>query len=129
MLKKLTKSILLIILFTQSAIAENWVEGAIYSAPYESGYTIVKVLKLDTGGVHLRLYSNLYPNRPNQVDEAKLFMAGVGQDKNVPLSMGHLPISHQSAATWRMEFIQQSVVTKEELEGYYMWKEAEGGYF
>lgn len=43
--------------------------------------------------------------------------------------MGQLPLSHKSFEGWHAIFVQQSRVAEGELEGYAMWKEANGGYF
>ena len=56
-------------------------------------------------------------------------MAGIDHKPDESLGMGHLPVSRQSFATWNAAFVQQSTVTPEELEGYEMWRDAEGGYF
>lgn len=106
------------------------VEGGLYSIPGEAdGYSVLKILKLDEGGVHLRLYSNQFPEPPRQIDESALYMAGMDRQKGEPLGMGHAPISKKSFATWRATFVQQSTVKADELEGYRMWLEAGGGYF
>lgn len=105
-------------------------EGAIYSMPAEKGgYAIIKILKLDDHGVHVRLYSNNFSERPRRVDESSLYLAGIDRKLGETLGMGHAPISRKSFETWKAEFVQESNVSDEELEGYNMWKEAEGGYF
>lgn len=109
---------------------EKLVEGGLYVISRKvDGYQVVKILKLDEGGVHIRLYSNVYPQPPTNVDESVLYMAGMERKPDEEMGMGHLPISHASFAGWHARFVQQSTVSKEELEGYAMWKEANGGYF
>ena len=56
------------------------------------------------------------------------FMASYDQEE-LPLGMGHVPVSHDSFHSWGMEFLQKSTVTEDELEGYQLWKESNGGYF
>jgi hypothetical protein len=129
MLKKIIISIVTFFSFVQVIAAENWIEGGIYSTPIEHGYNVLKILKVDSGGVHVRIYSNLYSERPKSIDETKLFMAGIDRDKDTPLGMGHAPISYRSFSTWGAEFVQKSKVIEEELEGYNMWLEGNGGYF
>jgi hypothetical protein len=105
-------------------------EGGIYATAGESGgYTVLKILKIDDHGVHIRLYSNVYESFPESIDESALYMAGVDRKPNEALGMGHAPISKQSFSTWGARFIQQSSVSDSELEGYKMWLEASGGYF
>lgn len=108
----------------------EWVEGGLYAVPRENGaYSVLKLLKHDAHGVHVRCYSNVHATRPASVDESTLYMAGVDKRDDEPLGMGHLPISHASFTGWGAIFIQASTVSSEELEGYEMWREAEGGYF
>ena len=105
-------------------------EGGLYYTPTENGaYSVLKILKLDEQGVHVRLYSNQFSTPPNKVDESTLFMAGVDRKPNETLGMGHAPLSKKSFEGWKATFFQQSAVKEEELEGYKMWLEAKGGYF
>jgi hypothetical protein len=105
-------------------------EGGLYYTKTENGaYSVLKILKLDEQGVHVRLYSNQFPSPPSKVDEATLFMAGVDHKPNETLGMGHAPLSKKSFEGWKATFFQQSTVKEEELEGYKMWAEAKGGYF
>jgi hypothetical protein len=128
MLKKLL--VIALGLFSISnAQAEKWVVGGIYATPNEGGYTLIKVLKVDKGGVHIRMYSNLFKEIPSTVDENKLFMAPPDNEEELPLGMGHAPISHKSFSTWGAVFIVKSTVSESELEGYKMWEDAKGGYF
>jgi hypothetical protein len=105
-------------------------EGALYTTKETDGsYGIIKVLKTDDGGVHLRVYSNRFEARPTSVRESDLYMAGMDRKAGEQLGMGHAPISWRSFRTWGAEFVQVSSVAESELEGYRMWQEAEGGYF
>ena len=105
-------------------------EGALYTTKETDGsYGIVKVLKKDDGGVHLRVYSNRFEARPTSVRESDLYMAGMDSKPGEQMGMGHAPISWRSFRTWGAEFVQASSVAESELEGYRMWQEAEGGYF
>lgn len=106
------------------------VEGGLYSTKNDNGsYSVLKILKLDDGGVHVRLYSNQFPTPPAKVDETTLYMVGVDRKSNETLGMGHAPISKRSFEGWKATFIQQSTVKDEELEGYKIWLEEKGGYF
>jgi len=105
-------------------------EGGLYHVPDDGGtYKVLKVLKVDDGGVHVRLYSNVLNSPPTHIEESTLYMAGMDRRPDEPMGMGHLPISHGSFAGWNAVFVQQSSVTDDELEGYRMWAEAKGGYF
>ena len=106
------------------------VEGGLYYTQNENAsYSVLKILKLDDQGVHVRLYSNQFSSPPTKVDESALYMAGVDHKPNETLGMGHVPLSKKSFAGWKATFFQQSTVKDEELEGYKMWLEAKGGYF
>jgi len=89
----------------------------------------MKVLKLDDGGVHVRVYSNMFAARPTTIDETTLYMVGVKRGPNEGLGIGHLPLSKSSFAGWRPTFIKAALVKEEELEGYRMWLDSKGGYF
>jgi len=105
-------------------------EGGLYHFPNEDGsYGVLKILKLDEGGVHIRQYSNKFSSAPSAVEESTLYMAGMDRKPEENLGMGHLPISKNGFAGWRATFVQQSSVNDEELEGYKMWHDAKGGYF
>lgn len=109
---------------------QDYVEGGLYSVSAENaGYAIVKFLKIDAGGVHLRMYSNTFMSRPREVDSSKLYMAGKDLKPGEQLGMGHAPISHGSFRSWNAEYIRQEPVREDELEGNRMWKEAKGGHF
>jgi hypothetical protein len=115
---------------TSPAAAGQWLEGGLYVTPQENGsFVPLKILRVDNHGVHVRIYSNVYPTPPAHIDESTLYMAGVDKLEDEPLGMGHLPISSEAFSGWGAEFVQQSSVVAEELEGYQMWLEAEGGYF
>ena len=105
-------------------------EGGIYTTPQEDGrYTVLKILKTDAQGVHIRMYSNVFAEPPTKIDETALYLAGMNRKPNEALGMGHAPISKKSFSTWGAKFVQQSSVAELELEGYNMWLEAGGGYF
>lgn len=106
------------------------VEGGLYCHPGENGgFAVLKVLKVDQYGVHVRLYSNHYDQPPIKIDESTLYMAGMDRKPDQELGAGHLPISNKSFATWGVRFVQQSTVKDDELDGYRMWLDAKGGYF
>jgi hypothetical protein len=108
----------------------NWVEGGLYYTHNDDGaYSILKILKIDDRGFHVRLYSNRFPEPPQKIDEPTLYMVGMNRKPNERLGMGHLPISKKSFVTWHATFVQQSTVSEEELEGYKVWLDAKGGYF
>jgi hypothetical protein len=117
--------------------ASDWVEGGLYATPWgHHGYAVLKILKRDEHGVHIRRYSNVYDASPLSLDESSLRLHGIealieGAEarEDAPLGVGHMPVSRGTFANSGAIFIQASTVSSEELEGYEMWREAEGGYF
>ena len=123
-------SFLLLSILLSACDGDKLVEGGLYSNRNESGtYSVLKILKLDDNGVHVRLYSNQFDKHPESLDETALHLSGINRKPNESLGMGHLPLSRGSFATWEIRFIKTVPVTKEELAGYNEWKEAQGGYF
>ena len=105
-------------------------EGALCAIPQEDGtWSMLKILKTDDHGVHVRLYSNAFNELPTSVDEGSLYLAGVDLKPGEHLGMGHMPISYASFRGWGASFVQQSSVSEEELDGYALWRDAEGGYW
>ncbi|WP_295942492.1 hypothetical protein [uncultured Xanthomonas sp.] len=130
MLKRWLAALLALFAAASPAAADSWREGGLYATSrQEGGYVLLKILKLDADGVHVRVYSNVYSVPPKAVDTSTLYLAGDNRHDDEPLGMGHLPISRASFAGWDLHFVQQSSVTEEELEGYRIWQEAQGGYF
>lgn len=130
MISKLTSVLRSIFSASEEQDVADVTEGGLYLTPHEQeGYTVLKVLKIDNDGVHIRTFSNLFHDIPKVIDESTLFMAGMGADEDTPMGMGHTPISHSSFITWGLHFVQQSAVSEDDLEGYKMWAEANGGYF
>ena len=115
--------------FLSGCARKEPVEGGIYYTRSERGdFTVLKVLKVDDRGVHVRLYSNRFPEPPTHIDESTLYIAGLDRRPDEELGMGHLPLLKQSFAGWRAKFIQKSKVSEEELDGYRIWQEG-GGYW
>jgi hypothetical protein len=128
---KVTSLLLTLLCLASSAVGqERLIEGGLYSTRNENGsYSVLKVLRLDPQGVHVRMYSNQFAQHPSKLDESTLYMVGMDRKPNESLGMGHAPISRASFASWGARFIKFAPVRQEELEGYEMWKEANGGYF
>ena len=89
------------------------------------GFAIAKVLAVDAGVVHVRLYREKFPCRPLQVDPSKLSLGKVGDVEG--FGMGHLPLSRATFAGWEPVLIQSEPVTEEELDGYRIWQGDTGG--
>jgi hypothetical protein len=130
MIRRIAMGLLNILLAACAPSAPDWVEGGLYAMEAEGGgYQVLKILKIDDGGVHVRLYSNRFEDVPESVDEDTLYMVGIDHGPDEELGIGHLPLSRQSFSSWGARFVQQSTVSPEELEGYEMWLDADGDYF
>jgi hypothetical protein len=84
-------------------------------------YDVFKVLAVDAKGVHVRLYTLSFAAPPTAADLAAA--------RPLPWFIGHLPLSHRSYAAWDAQLVDAEPVGEEELEGYQMWIEADGGVF
>lgn len=116
----------------RSAVARDAVAGQLVSVVAEDGrFAVMKLLAIDPRGVHVRLYVQRFAARPTATELAALELKTLpfGPDHDNPFSIGHLPISRSNFAAWQPEPICRSEVTEAELAGYWMWEEAQGGYF
>lgn len=100
--------------------------GGIYTVWSQGGYRAVKVLAVDTGGIHIRLYANRWTERPTAIDPAELTM---NSEKDGSRAVGHMPLVRKSFLVMGPHSIGKAPVDDSELEGYAMWAEAKGGYF
>ena len=95
--------------------------GDIYSVADGDGrFGVVKVLAIDPGVIHLRIYRNKFDNRPETLDTKQLSLGRLGDEGG--FGIGHLPIDVNGFTDWSPEFMVNDGVTPEELEGYYIWK-------
>ena len=105
-------------------------DGGLYYFKNDNGtYSVLKILKTESGGVHARIYSNQFDSPPTKVDESTLFMAGINHKPTETLGIADAPLSAKSYENYKATFFQQSTVTDQELEGYKTWKKAGGSYF
>jgi hypothetical protein len=88
---------------------------------------VVKILVLEPEAVHVRIYKQTFLTRPASVDPKSLTLGAI--DDKDGFSIGHLPLSRQTFASWDPVFLSQQSVSDEELEGYKMWKDASGKTF
>lgn len=103
--------------------------GGLYSVDDGDGsFRVVKILVLDEDAAHIAIYANKFSTRPVTIDPASLTFEGV-DDGGMDTGIMHLPLSREAFARDRPVFISQTPVTEEDLEGYYMWKEAGGEVF
>ncbi|HEX7578225.1 MAG TPA: hypothetical protein VF430_09335 [Verrucomicrobiae bacterium] len=105
-------------------------EGGIYSFKNNNGaYSVLKILKVESGGLHIRVYSNQFDSPPTKVDESTLYMAGRNPKPNEILSEPDVALLKKSFDNYKATFVQQSTVKDDELEVYKTWKQAGGQYY
>jgi hypothetical protein len=100
--------------------------GGLYSVESGDGrYGVAKVLVLEPGVVHVRVYAEKFPSRPTGLDETKLTL-GTIHDKD-GFGIGHLPLQPAGFAAWEPALIKIVPVGADELDGYEEWKRSGGG--
>jgi hypothetical protein len=104
---------------------QEWIVGGLYSVRAKNDFNIVKVLAVDEVAVHVRVYKQCYDSRPNVVDPSTLTLGTIYDEDG--FGMGHLPLSQRELTSWEPAFLCQSTVIPEELEGYRLWREHNGG--
>lgn len=105
----------------------NYRAGGIYSVWAKGSYRAVKMLEADEGGVHIRLYANAWPERPESISPETLTLAQA--DPNDARAVGHLPMTRGCFLTMGPRHVVEAPVTDEDLDGYRIWMEQKGGYF
>lgn len=86
----------------------------------EHGFGVMKLLRSEELGAHVRLYGTIFEERPTTIDELSLEPPVAPSD--------HLALTHPSLARWRPEFLAMAVVQPDELIGYEAWRRAKGGF-
>lgn len=101
--------------------------GALYAINDGEGqFRIAKLLALDEGGVHVRVYRELFDAPPAAVNPDQLTLGAV--DDPDGSGMGHLPLTREMFLGWDPEFLSSGAVDSEELAAYAIWKAGGGGY-
>lgn len=108
-----------------------WSEGGLYAVRNEDGsFSVIKILVLDDAGVHIRAYSNRFPESPRDLNPDSLYITDGDRKPGDSLGIGHLPIMAETFASWKPTYLQRGAeVVEGDLDGYRMWQEARGGYF
>lgn len=99
--------------------------GGIYSVWGQGAFRAAKLLAVDAGGVHLRLFGNTFAERPKTVDPDSLTLDSTGSAR----AIGHMPLARPGFLAMGPRLLTSAPVTEEELEGYQIWADAKGGYF
>jgi len=99
--------------------------GELYLVADEKGYQVAKVLAVEPGIVHIRLYKNAFRERPSEIDLEKLELGRI--DDPDGFGMGHVPLKPETFSGWGPELFMVGTVQPEELDGYNVWKGSNGG--
>jgi hypothetical protein len=87
----------------------------------EGKFGIVKVLVINNEEAHIKIYKNKYDLRPTKVDLKTLSLGSIN-DKEGGFGIGHVPLEKIGFDNWKPMQVGFEEVTKEDLEGYEMWK-------
>jgi hypothetical protein len=123
-------------------LEHNLKVGGLYSviSNEEKGtFGVVKVLVLEPSVVHICMYANTFPSRPESIDPSTLSFYGIDienlddetqEPTAMGFSIGHLPLSLEDFVYgWQPVWVGESLVTEDDLEGYKIWEEEAGGVF
>ena len=87
--------------------------GGVYACKSGDGeFSIVKVLVVEDGGVHVRLHTNRFREPPTAIDPEELRVA-----------IGHVPLSEVGFRNWEPVLLLEQPVEEAELEGYRLWRD------
>ena len=91
-------------------------EGALYRVNDGEGwFRVAKILVVDDGGIHIRLYKNKWKERPQAVDISVLSLGSIHDADG--FGMGHLPLARKSFGAWLPMFVQDGQVAKKNWMG------------
>lgn len=83
-------------------------------------FGVVKVLVINDKEAHVEVYKNVYEKRPTKIDLKTLSIGSIN-DKD-GFGFGHIPLERKQFENWKPVSVGYQKVTKEDLEGYEMWK-------
>ena len=86
----------------------------------DGDYGVAKVLVIEDGAVHVKIYKNKYKTRPTEVDLNSLSLGSFDDPEG--FGIGHIPLQKAGFDKWNPEVIATQEVAEEELEGYNIWK-------
>lgn len=112
-------------LVTESSF--NFEEGGIYSIWKSGSFGAAKLLRRDDKGVHVRVYANTWQERPTEIETGTLGMETSGE--GMPKAFGHMPLATHAFLAMGPKLSARSEVKEDELDGYKLWQENQGGYF
>ncbi len=118
--------------------------GDYFSLYYgNKGLKVAKVLVVDAVGVHLRVYTNIYEERPLTIEPSELKLGFALQGAETVAyggilealaegffpGLSHMPVRYETFREMKPRFIREGMVEDEELEGFREWEHSNGGYW
>ena len=101
---------------------DELIVGGLYSVESGDGrFGVVKVLALEPGIVHARLYAGKFESRPVNIDPITLSLGSILDDD---FGIGHTPLALEGFMKWQPMLLMRTSVTEEELEGYKIWRDS-----
>ena len=113
--------------------------GGLYSVAVDDrGYAVARVLATGRGGIHVRVYSNRYRERPARIDRSQLFLATNPDLSQADLNatrpeerpdpgafaIRHLPLRRASFAAWQPRLITVEPLEADDLVEVRSWRAA-----
>jgi len=90
---------------------DGLVVGGLYTSQNKDGsYGITKIIALDEFAVHVRMYSNTFDTKPNDVNS-----------KDLNSFIGHAPMAKEGFLLDSPELLKVEKVAASELEGYKLY--------
>jgi hypothetical protein len=91
-------------------------------------YNVAKILVVDEGGLHVRVYAELFEDRPSYVPDD--LEVGSPYDGGA-FGVGHIPVTVAQFERWEPQHITDQDVDDSELDGYRHWRDeaSDTGYF
>lgn len=83
-------------------------------------FGVVKILVINHKTAHIKIYKNVYTTRPSKID-LKTLTTGSMYDKDGS-GIGHVPLERKVFNSWKPIVIGFEKVTKDDLEGYELWR-------
>ncbi|WP_282089769.1 hypothetical protein [Aquimarina algiphila] len=113
----ISKLILIIGVFVMTGCSEksnDLVVGGLYITQNDNGfYSVSKILALDEFAAHIRMYSDEFKTKPNDLNSADLNFL-----------IGHAPMAKEGFLMDKPVLLKVEKVSKEELEGYNYYLDA-----
>jgi hypothetical protein len=83
-------------------------------------FGVVKVLVINAKEAHVKVYKNEFDKRPSKIDIKTLSIGSIN-DKD-GFGIGHIPLERKEFNSWKPISVGYEKVTKEDLDGYEIWK-------